>query len=618
MGRWWDPFDDEKGKGFNGGWQSYIPVVGWGAYGLRKGYEALSGLFSGTKDNFKPGTYTIPMAADADTQAAYQRQSDDYQRRVGEYFNTHDVTWEQAQQAIGPAPAAPGTDAASLSYQDRARLLSTAGGYGRLAGQLQDAAAGRGPSAAQDTLREGTARNIAGQYGMAASGNVAPGQRAALLGQAINNVGSAEQTGARDAAVLRASEVAGARQQLGSTLAGKAGIESTLYGGTQDVNAANQAAYQHADDTAAGIASSNADRSQKAKTATIGAVGGVAAAAAGAAVMSDIRAKSDIKPLTPSSDALYGGGGGKNTLYSATSPAVRRRAGMVLDLGPDGSVVLPSGPPRRHRRSVTMPGFPAYELPDYGEDPKYTVPKYGSGNGSPVDQEKAVADYSEKYDVKPTKLEYNAEMDEFRPVQSDRHVKEAVAVDAYNAGVEAGSGGRVRAPNLVFSSENGGNFRTPDEQLQYVDSVKRRPAPTPLFFDQDNGGTFREPLEQIRYTEALRTPAGSRQALAPIEPYEYRYKPEMARKFGEDAAPRAGIMAQEFAQSPNPAVRSAVIDTKDGLAIDGSRALSANLALSAGLDKRLRDIEGAMGKPTEYPQLDNEEPRRLRLAGAPR
>jgi hypothetical protein len=45
-----------------------------------------------------------------------------------------------------------------------------------------------------------------------------------------------------------------------------------------------------------------------------------------------------------------------------------------------------------------------------------------------------------------------------------------------------------------------------------------------------------------------------------------------------------------------------VVDTPNGKAIDGSRALSANLALSAGLDKRLAEIEGAMGKRTQYPK----------------
>jgi hypothetical protein len=90
----------------------------------------------------------------------------------------------------------------------------------------------------------------------------------------------------------------------------------------------------------------------------------------------------------------------------------------------------------------------------------------------------------------------------------------------------------------------------------------------------------------------LATPEGSRQGLAPVEPYQYRYKPEAAAAYGEDTAPRAGVMAQELEQSPY--LRSAVVQSPDGtLGIDASRGLSASLAAAAGLDKRQRQTEGA-------------------------
>jgi hypothetical protein len=62
-------------------------------------------------------------------------------------------------------------------------------------------------------------------------------------------------------------------------------------------------------------------------------------------------------------------------------------------------------------------------------------------------------------------------------------------------------------------------------------------------------------------------------------------------------------MAQDLEQSPNPALRSAVIDTPMGKAIEPKRAISANLALSAGLDKRLRNIEQGIQAPVQYPNL---------------
>jgi hypothetical protein len=66
--------------------------------------------------------------------------------------------------------------------------------------------------------------------------------------------------------------------------------------------------------------------------------------------------------------------------------------------------------------------------------------------------------------------------------------------------------------------------------------------------------------------------------------------------------PRAGVMAQDLAQSPNPALRSAVVKTPLGLGLDANRAISSSLAMNAGLDKRLRDIEAALKMPTAYPE----------------
>lgn len=98
-----------------------------------------------------------------------------------------------------------------------------------------------------------------------------------------------------------------------------------------------------------------------------------------------------------------------------------------------------------------------------------------------------------------------------------------------------------------------------------------------------------------RSLRALSTADGSRAGLAPVDAYQYRYKPDAAAQYGEDTAPRAGVMAQELEESPY--LRSAVVKQPDGrLGIDASRGLSASLAAAAGLDKRLRAIE------TQYPR----------------
>jgi len=105
----------------------------------------------------------------------------------------------------------------------------------------------------------------------------------------------------------------------------------------------------------------------------------------------------------------------------------------------------------------------------------------------------------------------------------------------------------------------------------------------------------------------------SKENLAPLQPYSYRYKPEAASMLAEqlanmappgkeDAArgaayedarsPREGIMAQDLLKSPDG--KKVVKNTPVGLALDKSRAISFALANQAGLDKRLRTIEEAL------------------------
>lgn len=86
------------------------------------------------------------------------------------------------------------------------------------------------------------------------------------------------------------------------------------------------------------------------------------------------------------------------------------------------------------------------------------------------------------------------------------------------------------------------------------------------------------------------TPQGSREALGPVEPFTFRYKPEFAAAQGTDTAPRPGVMAQDLERSP--VLRSAVVQTPLGKALDRDRLLQADTALLAGLDKRLRKLEG--------------------------
>lgn len=126
----------------------------------------------------------------------------------------------------------------------------------------------------------------------------------------------------------------------------------------------------------------------------------------------------------------------------------------------------------------------------------------------------------------------------------------------------------------------------------------------------------------------------SREALGPVDPVVYRYKPKhSARMAGEQAEladlraryagiggaapeeqqaiasgtfedkrqPRLGIIAQDLQKSPD--FRQSVVSTPAGLAVQRDRALSTALGTIAGLDKRLKQLETKRGSINEDSDL---------------
>lgn len=90
----------------------------------------------------------------------------------------------------------------------------------------------------------------------------------------------------------------------------------------------------------------------------------------------------------------------------------------------------------------------------------------------------------------------------------------------------------------------------------------------------------------------------SRAALAPVQPVNYRYNPEASARmametgetpsqramvFADKRTPRDGIIAQDLQKSP--AFAPSVMNTPAGLAVERDRALSTNLAATAGQAK---------------------------------
>lgn len=110
--------------------------------------------------------------------------------------------------------------------------------------QLQDAADGKAPSVAQLMLKRQIDENIAQQQGLAAS---ARGNQVGLAAQrAATNIGNLNQKAALDQAILRATEIANARGQLGSAAndirSSDIGIATSQAGLENTVNLANQGA----------------------------------------------------------------------------------------------------------------------------------------------------------------------------------------------------------------------------------------------------------------------------------------------------------------------------------------------------------------------------------------
>ena len=444
-----------------------------------------------------------------------------------------------------PPPEAPVSDPNAVRlWGDRKAatdLYSGDGGGGSGYGaqnlyRLNQAALGEGPSQAQDTLREGTGRAVSSAYSLGASAPGGGAQGAAMMSQAGWQAAQAGQQGARQASQLRAQEMADARSQLGQAVGQAAGVYQNQGRMDLDRAIANQNAAQGAAQINSGIAQKNADNRKGFVEKIFGA-------------LSDVRAKEGIVPMFAS--ALPS---------QADDQAMQRGLGLAMQQqGEDAA-----------RRDALMQHNEAL-----------AAPKRSSGGGGGGLLGRIFSDARSKEKIRTLE-------DELDRVHGTAHEIRDTAVQ-YPAGFTAPR--RVVAPtDLLFSGDDGGNFRTPSEQMKFLEDRGAGPS-----------GIGLSPAAMAQ--KILATPAGSREALAPVNPYSYKYKPEFAAATGEDTTRRAGVMAQDLEASPNPAVRSAVVDTPMGKAIDGKRALSANLALSAGLDKRLASVEAALGQQTEYPSL---------------
>lgn len=474
--------------------------------GIKSFGGGVSRFISGNNDWTAP----VPTISTSLTGGSRQWTEADYQNALAVY---NQMTPEQ-QQAMGGPPPAPEVMSPGMANVNLQR-----GYFNPYVASLAQAAEGKGPSQAQNMLREGTATTVSSQFGAAASPSVGGAQRAALYSNAMSNAAGAQQTGARQSAQLRAQEMTDARQQLGNAL------------NQQQITNTNAMQLGFQREKANQDAEGNINiLNQKTGQENRGGAGGAIGSFFGS--LSDIRAKEDIQPLGA---------------FQSTIP--QQSASSLYGMPGQSSAITPT----------IEPAAPT---------PQMQVPQKEEGG------------FLSKI---------------FSDEKSKERIRELEgALDESRRTADTLAGTEVQYPKLGPDAAGPEPWDPRGVRPLLAEWPGDKPRPVAANFARFGtpGG----------YAE-LSSPQGSKAALGPVAPYEYRYKPEFAAATGEDTTPRAGIMAQDLEKSPNPALRSAVIDTPMGKAIDGKRAISANLALSAGLDKRLRNIEQGINQPVQYPSL---------------
>jgi hypothetical protein len=506
------------------------------------------------------------------TEADYQAALDLYKR----------MTPEQRYAAGMTGPPPPPELSPGIANVNLQR-----GHFNPYLASLEAAAAGQGPSQAQNALREGTAATVATQYGMAATPSVGGAAQAALVQNAQNKGAEAMQAGARQAAQLRAQEMTDARQQLGQALQQQQGINLQGSGLITEREKANQ----QAGISAGGINAQVGEQNR----------GGIANIWH-QAMSSDIRAKEDITPLQSFTSTLgtaatapmgvpqqtnpfdYHNYMSDESTQAAAPVAAKESAGLLSSIFSDerskDHIRALEGALAESRRTADTIGGTHISYPGIrGSGAVPTVPQGAARPFAPGEYiDNNDGSWSSERSMTVTDPRLNGGRATIIPSLWIRDGNPYQARDEREASDLAAASG---VPFRGYGS-------IPEAERASIDRERRWQKLSP---------------ETSGQMEPLWTPQGSRQALAPVAPYEYRYKPQFAAATGDDTAPRAGVMAQDLERSPSPALRSAVVETPMGKAIDGKRALSANLALSAGLDKRLRNIEGALSQPTVYPNL---------------
>lgn len=172
-----------------------------------------------------------------------------------------------------------------------------------------------------------------------------------------------------------------------------------------------------------------------------------------------------------------------------------------------------------------------------------------------------------------------------------------------------GAGSAARGPrDLVFSSDDGGTFRSPAEQYDFAAAHGGAPRaeynrvqPTPLVF---SGGEMRSPEDAYSFAQEhggqrlpMSTEASVSHAFAPAGSYAYKYKDPSAP--GAEAGPQYGPMAQELEQTP--AGRTVVGERGGRKFIDTDRLSLLNASATGQLRRELDHVNKQLASLGQMP-----------------
>lgn len=436
---------------------------------------------------------------------------------------------------------------------DQARALAMQGRGDQQAamGLSRQAALGNAPSVAAIQQQQGLDQAMRNQYALAGSAR-GPGALANAQYNAAQNAGAMAQQGVNQAASLRASEMAQARNDYASQASGirsadvgqqqadfsQANAQAQLEAGQRALNdqyslgqyqneqavrdaglkaamamqAQQSANQQAADQINAGVAQQNAAQNNSNGGSLLSAAGSIA----GMAAMSDARTKTNIQP----------------EIYDA--PTV---SGVQANGGP-----TPFIPPNDKKD-------------DYGFSANFSPSKGGVGG-----------------------LESGA--------------RAAGGVNANVGGPKSGQGAAALMPllqGLMGGGKSGASAPAAGaSHISFTDTGGNAVAAS----DSISGGLgegLAEGAMSDRRAKRGEHPQGAAPAemLDLLEPFSFHYKPGTP---GEDPAPkRFGVMAQDLQKSPMGA--SVVIETPAGLMIDNTHAPGVLFAALANVNDRLRELE---------------------------